>query len=81
MTELTSEEVGLLMLTKSLIEEAFEQRIQTLKDFQRLTWKLEENELDDLIQKEIEIRDNCFKLISKIKQFLCTKSKKFIIIS
>lgn len=67
MTELTSEEVGLLMLTKSLIEEAFEQRIQTLKDFQRLTWKLEENELDDLIQKEIEIRDNCFKLISKIK--------------
>ncbi len=67
MTELTSEEVGLLMLTKSLIEEAFEQRIQTLKDFQRLTWKLEENELDDLIQKEIEIRDNCFKLLSKIK--------------
>ena len=67
MTELTTEEVGLLMLTKSLIEEAFEQRIQTLKDFQRLTWKLEENELDDLIQKEIEIRDNCFKLISKIK--------------
>ena len=67
MTELTKEEIGLLMLTKSLIEEAFEQRIQTLKDFQRLTWKLEENELDDLIQKEIEIRDNCFKLISKIK--------------
>jgi len=67
MTELTTEEIGLLMLTKSLIEEAFEQRIQTLKDFQRLTWKLEENELDDLIQKEIEIRDNCFKLISKIK--------------
>ena len=67
MTEITTEEIGLLMLTKSLIEEAFEQRIQTLKDFQRLTWKLEENELDDLIQKEIEIRDNCFKLISKIK--------------
>lgn len=67
MTELTTEEIGLLMLTKSLIEEAFEQRIQTLKDFQRLTWKLEENELDDLIQKEIEIRDNCFKLLSKIK--------------
>lgn len=67
MTELTTEEIGLLMLTKSLIEEAFEQRIQTLKDFQRLTWQLEENELDDLIQKEIEIRDNCFKLISKIK--------------
>ena len=67
MTELTTDEIGLLMLTKSLIEEAFEQRIQTLKDFQRLTWKLEENELDDLIQKEIEIRDNCFKLISKIK--------------
>ena len=67
MTELTTEEIGLLMLTNSLIEEAFEQRIQTLKDFQRLTWKLEENELDDLIQKEIEIRDNCFKLISKIK--------------
>lgn len=67
MTELTTEEIGLLMLTKSLIEKAFEQRIQTLKDFQRLTWKLEENELDDLIQKEIEIRDNCFKLISKIK--------------
>lgn len=67
MTELTTEEIGLLMLTKSLIEEAFEQRIQTLKDFQRLTWKLEENELDDLIQKEIEIRDKCFKLISKIK--------------
>ena len=67
MTELTTEEIGLLMLTRNLIEEAFEQRIQTLKDFQRLTWKLEENELDDLIQKEIEIRDNCFKLISKIK--------------
>ena len=67
MTELTTEEIGLLMLTKSLIEEAFEQRIQTLKDFQRLTWKLEENELDDLIQKEIEIRDKCIKLISKIK--------------
>ena len=70
MTELTTEEIGLLMLTKSLIEEAFEQRIQTLKDFQRLTWKLEENELDDLIQKEIEIRDKCIKLLSKIKQFL-----------
>ena len=67
MTELTTEEIGLLMLTKSLIEEAFEQRIQTLKDFQRLTWQLEEKKLDDLIQKEIEIRDNCFKLISKIK--------------
>lgn len=67
MTELTTEEIGLLMLTKSLIEEAFEQRIQTLKDFQRLTWKLEENELDDLIQKEIEIRDKCIKLLSKIK--------------
>ena len=70
MTELTTEEIGLLMLTKSLIEKAFEQRIQTLKDFQRLTWKLEENELDDLIQKEIEIRDKCIKLLSKIKQFL-----------
>ena len=67
MTELTTEEIGLLMLTKSLIEEAFEQRIQTLKDFQRLTWKLEENELDDLIQKEIEIRDKCIALLSKIK--------------
>ena len=67
MTELTTEEIGLLMLTKSLIEEAFEQRIQTLKDFQRLTWQLEEKKLDDLIQKEIEIRDNCFKLLSKIK--------------
>lgn len=67
MTELTTEEIGLLMLTKSLIEEAFEQRIQTLKDFQRLTWQLEEKKLDNLIQKEIEIRDNCFKLLSKIK--------------
>ena len=67
MTELTTEEIGLLMLTKSLIEKAFEQRIQTLKDFQRLTWQLEEKKLDDLIQKEIEIRDNCFKLLSKIK--------------
>ena len=67
MTELTTEEIGLLMLTKNLIEEAFEQRIQTLKDFQRLTWQLEENELDDLIQKEIEIRDKCIKLLSKIK--------------
>ena len=67
MTELTSEEVGLLMLTKSLIEEAFEQRIQTLKDFQRLTWQLEEKKLDNLIQKEIEIRDKCIKLLSKIK--------------
>ena len=70
MTELTTEEIGLLMLTKSLIEEAFEQRIQTLKDFQRLTWKLEEKKLDNLIQKEIEIRDKCIKLLSKIKQFL-----------
>ena len=67
MSELTIEEIGLLMLTRNLIEEAFEQRIQTLKDFQRLTWKLEEKKLDDLIQKEIEIRDNCFKLLSKIK--------------
>ena len=67
MTELTTEEIGLLMLTKSLIEEAFEQRIQTLKDFQRLTWKLEEKKLDNLIQKEIEIRDKCIKLLSKIK--------------
>lgn len=45
MTELTTEEIGLLMLTKSLIEEAFEQRIQTLKDFQRLTWQLEEKKI------------------------------------
>ena len=51
MAELTSEEVGLLVLTKNLIEEAFKKRIKTLKDFQRITWKLEEEELDALIQK------------------------------
>ena len=67
MTELTTEEIGLLMLTKSLIEEAFEQRIQTLKDFQRLTWKLEEDELEELIQDEVQVRDKCFALLSKIK--------------
>ena len=67
MTELTTEEIGLLMLTKSLIEEAVEQRIDTLKEFQRLTWRLEKEELDGLIQKEIEIRDKCIKLLSKIK--------------
>lgn len=67
MTELTSEEIGILMLIKSLIEEAFEQRIQTLKDFQSITWKLEEKELKVLIQKEIEIRDKCLGFLSKIK--------------
>lgn len=67
MTELTSEEIGILMLTKSLIEEAFEQRIQTLKDFQSITWKLEEEELERLIQKEIELKQRCFALLSKIK--------------
>lgn len=67
MAELTSEEVGLLVLTKNLIEEAFEQRIQTLKDFQSITWKLEEKELKVLIQKEIEIRDKCLGFLSKIK--------------
>lgn len=67
MAELTSEEVGLLVLTKNLIEEAFKQRIQTLKDFQSITWKLEEKELKVLIQKEIEIRDKCLGFLSKIK--------------
>jgi len=67
MTELTSEEIGILMLTKSLIKEAFEQRIQTLSDFQSMAWKLEEEELEELIQKEVELRDKCFGLLSKIK--------------
>lgn len=67
MTELTSEEIGILMLIKSLIEEAFEQRIQTLKDFQKITWKLEEKELKGLIQKEIETRDKCLGFLSKTK--------------
>jgi len=67
MTELTSEEIGILMLTRSLIKEAFEQRIQTLSDFQSMAWKLEEEELEELIQKEVELRDKCFGLLSKIK--------------
>ena len=67
MTELTSEEIGILMLTRSLIKEAFEQRIQTLSDFQSMAWKLEEEELEELIQKEVELKQRCFALLNKIK--------------
>ena len=67
MSNLTSEEVGIKTLIISLIEEMFDQRIKTLDDFYHLTWKIERDELEELTEEQVKLKNSCLALLTKIK--------------
>jgi hypothetical protein len=67
MSNLTSEEVGIKTLINSILEEAFDQRIKTLEDFYHLTGKIKRDELGELTEEQVKLKNSCLALLTKIK--------------
>lgn len=67
MSNLTTEEIGIKTLINSIIEEAFDQRIETLRDFYHLTWEIEQDRLEELREEQVKLKNSCLALLTKIK--------------